>query len=200
MTQPVDDAPADETRLEPSPVQGGDETRIPRKLSYLLVAFAVGLGLDQLTKAWVLASVDVGGALVPVIDGFFYISHARNPGTALGFFQDLPVEIRRIGFSLMAAAAGWVVVLFYRGLAPRDRVNGLALGCIVGGGLGNLFDRLVRGEVIDFLHFDLLGPWSFPDFNFADVFIMMGVGILMIELLVSEGAARADVIDSGDAH
>lgn len=173
---------------------------VPRKLAYLIVALVVSFGVDQATKAWVASSVDVAAAGVPVVDGFFYITHMRNSGTALGFFQDLPVEIRRIGFSLLAVAAGWVVVVFYRGLAPSDRVNGLAVGCLVGGGLGNLVDRLTRGEVIDFLHFRLFGPWSFPDFNFADVFIIVGVAMLLIELLVSEGAVRAEIIDAHEEH
>ena len=51
---------------------------------------------------------------------------------------------------------------------------------VLGGGLGNLWDRLVRGEVIDFIHIKLWDPWSFPDFNLADVFIVAGVGLLMI--------------------
>ncbi len=170
----------------------------PPKLIALGAAFVTALGLDQATKLWIAANLPVGGTPRPVIDGFFYLSHMRNAGAAFGFFEDVPVELRRIGFSVVAALAGWVVLLFYRSMAPGDRLNGLALGCIVGGGLGNLIDRLARGEVIDFVRFELWGPWSFPDFNLADVFIMVGVTILMIELLVSEGVARAEVIESGD--
>jgi signal peptidase II len=169
------------------------------KLVVLVSAFAVSFGIDMATKAWVAAQLPIDGPPRTVIDGLFLLSHSRNAGTAFGFFEDWPVELRRVGFSVLAAVAGWVVVLFYRGLAPRDRVHGLALGLIVGGGLGNLVDRLGRGEVIDFLRFELWGPWSFPDFNFADVFIMMGIGILMTELLVSEGAARAEVIEERSA-
>lgn len=185
----MSDVPAPEqTAPAPSPEP-------PRKAVALGLALAGSLGVDLATKGWIAAALPVDTPPLPVIDGFFYLSHVRNAGTAFGFFEDSPLELRRVGFSLLAAVAGWVVVLFYRGLAPRDRLNGLALGLIVGGGLGNLIDRLGRGEVIDFLRFELWGPWSFPDFNFADVFIMMGVGILMTELLVSEGAARAEVID-----
>ena len=92
-------------------------------------------------------------------------------------------------------------VLDHRHLRASTRLNGVALGLVLGGGMGNLWDRMVRGEVIDFLHFKLWGPWSFPDFNLADVFIVSGVGLLMIELLVSEGLARAEAIaprTSGD--
>jgi len=198
MTEPMLDEDGERTQGsddEPGEDDAAPSRRMPTKLVALMLAFAGSFGVDFATKAWIASSLPVLGPPRPVIDGFFYLSHMRNAGTALGFFEDWPVELRRVGFSILAAIAGWVVVLFYRGLAPRDRLNGLALGFIVGGGLGNLVDRLGRGEVIDFLHFEIMGPWSFPDFNFADVFIMLGVAILMIELLVSEGAARAEVIE-----
>jgi signal peptidase II len=160
----------------------------------LLAAFMVAFPADWLSKRWISSELAIDGSVRPVLDGFFYLSHVRNPGAALGLFADWPVELRRVGFASVAALAAWVVMLFYRGLAPGDRLNGVALGLVLGGGLGNLWDRLVRGEVIDFIHFKLWGPWSFPDFNLADVFILAGVGLLMIELLVSEGIARAEVI------
>lgn len=165
--------------------------------------FVLAFSADWLSKLWVSSALELEGDLVPVIDGFFFISHVRNPGAAFGLFAEWPLELRRIGFATIAAVAAWVVVVFYRGLAPGDRFNALALGLVLGGGLGNLWDRLVRGEVIDFLHCKLWGPWSFPDFNLADVFIVSGVGLLMIELLVSEGLARAAAIGDtpgGDAH
>jgi signal peptidase II len=171
-------------------------SRLAPKLVALSLTFVGAFSIDQATKAWVASSLPFEAAPKPVIDGFFYLSHMRNAGTAFGYFEDVPVEVRRIGFSIVAALAAWVVVLFYRNLAPGDRLNGVALGCIVGGGLGNLVDRLGRGEVIDFMRFEVLGPWSFPDFNFADIFIMTGVVMLMIELLVSESVARAEVIDA----
>ena len=160
----------------------------------LLAAFLVAFPADWLSKQWISSELAIDGTLRPMLDGFFYLSHVRNPGAALGLFADWPVELRRVGFASVAALATWVVVLFYRGLAPGDRLNGVALGLVLGGGLGNLWDRLVRGEVIDFIHIKLWDPWSFPDFNLADVFIVAGVGLLMIELLVSEGLARAEAI------
>jgi len=61
----------------------------------------------------------------------------------------------------------------------------------MGGALGNLIDRLTRGEVIDFLHFRLWGNRSWPDFNLADSFLVVGVAALMLELLASEAESRA---------
>ena len=69
------------------------------------------------------------------------------------------------------------------------------LGLILGGAVGNLVDRIFRQEVIDFLHFRLWRGYSWPDFNVADSAIVVGVGLLILDLLASEGEQRAS---SGD--
>ncbi len=70
------------------------------------------------------------------------------------------------------------------------------LGLILGGAIGNLIDRIARGEVVDFLHFRLWNGYSWPDFNFADSFIVVGVGFLVLELLASEGETRTESVSS----
>lgn len=174
----------------------GDESErraVSPKLKTLLVAVVSVLVLDQSTKAWVASRITPGSMVdaIPVIDGFFYITHARNPGAAFGLLLDWPWEWRLAVFIGVAVLAFTVIVSFYRGLAPGERFNALALGLILGGSLGNLTDRLVRGEVIDFLHFRLWGGFAWPDFNVADSCIVVGVTALIIELLATEGASRA---------
>jgi signal peptidase II len=88
-------------------------------------------------------------------------------------------------------------VSFFRKLAPGDRLAALALGLILGGAVGNLIDRVTRGEVVDFLHFRLWGGYAWPDFNFADSAIVVGVAILVLELLASEGESRSRDEPSG---
>ncbi|MBW2382343.1 MAG: signal peptidase II [Deltaproteobacteria bacterium] len=163
------------------------------KLRYLLGAFLLALPADQLTKLWVSANVPVESFAdrITVVDGFFYITHARNPGAAFGLLVDWPWAWRITLFSVVAAIAVFVVLSFFRSLAPGDRFNASALGLIMGGALGNLIDRLTRGEVIDFLHFRLWGNRSWPDFNLADSFLVVGVAALMLELLASEAESRA---------
>lgn len=163
------------------------------KLRALSLAVLVALPIDQLSKAWVAAHVPLGATAerIPLVEGLFYIGHVRNAGAAFGLLQDWPSAWRLAVFVVVAAIAVVVIVAFYRALAPRDRVDAAALGCILGGALGNLFDRFVHGEVIDFLHVRLWGDGAWPDFNLADVFIVVGVTTLILELLASEGAARA---------
>ena len=126
------------------------------------------------------------------MEGLFYVTNVRNPGAAFGFFAHGSAELR-LGFfvaiSLLAAA---IILGFFRRLAPGDRTSALALGLILGGASGNLVDRVARGEVIDFLHFRVWGGRSWPDFNLADSFIVVGVMILVVELLASEAESRAN--------
>lgn len=160
----------------------------------------VALGLDQATKAAVLANLAFGDRR-EVIEGFFYITHVRNPGAAFSMFATAPENVRLfffVGISLLALA---IIFSFFRQLAPGERFPAFALGSILGGAAGNLVDRVLRGgEVVDFLHFRLWRGYSWPDFNLADTFIVVGVGLLILELLVSEGEDRSGDADSEDAR
>ncbi len=169
------------------------------KLKAALGAFATALPSDQITKYFVNEHLTYSDR-VTVIDGLFYLTHVRNTGAAFGRFADAPQMTRLLLFVGIAIVAMGIILSFYRKLAPGDWFSALALGLILGGAVGNLIDRVRFGEVIDFLHFRLWGGFSWPDFNLADCFIVMGVAALMLELLASEGAVRAsaDSLD-GDA-
>jgi signal peptidase II len=160
------------------------------KLRIALLAFTASLSLDVLTK-YLVARHLVFSDKIEVVEGFFYLTHVRNPGAAFGLFATAPATWRLsffIGISLLALG---IVVSFFRKLAPGDRLSSLALGFIAGGALGNLIDRIFRHEVVDFLHFKLWQGYSWPDFNLADTFIVVGVGLLVLELLATEGESRA---------
>ena len=155
-----------------------------------LIVFTVCLVLDQFTK-WLVASNLSYADKIPVIEGFFYLTHVRNPGAAFSLFADGDPQVRMYFFVSVTCVAVMIIASFFRQLAPGDRLSALALGSILGGAIGNLIDRLVHKEVIDFLHFKLWSSYSWPDFNLADSFIVVGVGILILEMLASEGESRA---------
>jgi signal peptidase II len=150
------------------------------KLRTVLAILAVVVPLDQLTKWWVSENVSPYEPIA-VIDGFFRITHARNPGGALGMFQDVPVYV----FIVLTLVALWLVLSFYRRIPPGDLLSATALGLILSGALGNLIDRVRQGEVVDFLQFDL-GLFVFPDFNVADSAIVIGVALLLIDVVALE--------------
>ena len=163
---------------------------MPPKFKTFSVAFVVALALDQATKIWISESLSYSDR-IGVIDGFFYLTHVRNPGAAFGMFTSVASEIRLPVFIGVAILAIGIIFSFYRQLAPGDRFTALTLGLILGGAVGNLLDRIFRGEVVDFLHFRLWTGYSWPDFNLADSFIVVGVVLLLLQLLATEGENRA---------
>ena len=167
------------------------------KLRIGLSTFLITLALDLGSKFLVEANLHFGEQ-IEVIEGFFYLTHVRNPGAAFGLFRDAPAEWRVFFFVGISLIALGIIVSFFRKLAPGDRLPALALGMIGGGAVGNLIDRVFRQEVVDFLHFRLWAGYSWPDFNLADSFIVVGVALLVLELLATEGESRAPTeSDSG---
>jgi signal peptidase II len=162
------------------------------KLKVFLGAWVPSLALDQVSKAWVSSSISYADQIT-VIDGFFYLTYVRNPGAAFSLFAESPEAFRKFFFVGVALVAIVLIFSFYRQLAPGDRLSALALGLVLGGASGNLIDRVFRSfEVVDFLRFELWRGYSWPDFNFADSFIVVGVLLLVLELLAAESESRAD--------
>jgi len=157
-------------------------------------AFLIVLVLDLATKIAIDANLSYADK-IPVIPGFFYLTHVRNTGAAFGLFSDAPQVYRMVFFISVSLIAVGIVIAFYRKLSPRDRLAALSLGLILGGAVGNLIDRIFRQEVVDFLHFRLWRGYSWPDFNVADSAIVVGVGLLVLELLASEGEQRVSAND-----
>jgi signal peptidase II len=157
-------------------------------------AFLIVLVLDLATKIAIDMHLSYADR-IPVIPGFFYLTHVRNTGAAFGLFSDAPQVYRLSFFISVSLVAVGIIVSFFRKLSPGDRLAALALGLILGGAVGNLIDRIFRQEVVDFLHFRLWRGYSWPDFNVADSAIVVGVGLLVLELLASEGERRSSAGD-----
>jgi signal peptidase II len=168
------------------------------KLRVGLAAFLISLPIDVISKILVDQNLSYADR-IPVIEGFFYLTHVRNTGAAFGLFADGPVTIRLTFFISISIVAIGIIFSFFRKLAPGERLPALALGLILGGAIGNLIDRIFRHEVVDFLQFRLWRGYTWPDFNFADSFIVVGVGILVLELLASEGESRASDGTQGES-
>jgi signal peptidase II len=165
---------------------------------------ALSLAADRLSKSWVESELALGEDR-SVIDGLLYLTHVRNPGAAFGLFADAGAELKAIVFGAAAALALAVVLMHLASLAPGDRRVAAALGLVAGGALGNLVDRLPQlgsGEVIDLLHFDLWGGYNWPDFNLADVAIVLGVAGLVVDMIARESASRAgrDTVDVDESR
>ena len=155
---------------------------------FFLIAVCV-IVMDRLTK-WAVATYIPLHESLTVIPGCFHISHVENRGAAFGLFADsnFPWKITAlIGFSLIALAI--VTVLLWKNSHTINTTT-IGLSLILGGAAGNLWDRVVDGRVVDFLHF-YLGSYSWPDFNVADSAIVIGAILLVSEILFAKSSGEA---------
>ncbi len=163
---------------------------------YLFLASNVLIILDQYTKMWVTTHIPQGHFIM-VIDNLFALTHIRNPGVAFGLFAEGPSVLKTylfVGFSIIAIIA--IMIVFHK--TPRENKTVLiALILIFSGAIGNLIDRVLYHEVIDFLDI-FYNHYHWPAFNVADSCITFGVGLMFIDLIRSGGqVSQAD--DSPDS-
>ena len=137
---------------------------LSRNLKFFIPTFLVTLVIDQITKIEIVDRFSYGERLV-VIPGFFNLTHVRNPGGAFSFLATLSPEIRQTFFLGTGALAIVLLLVFLRRLEPGEWLAATAIGGVLGGAIGNLTDRIVYGEVIDFLDFRLIGGYIWPTFN-----------------------------------
>jgi signal peptidase II len=148
------------------------------KTRLFTISLLIALTLDQLSKQWIIRHFYYGET-EPVIAGWLDLTHVRNPGGAFSFFANGEPDVRLtffIGTSLLAIA---MLVFFFLKLPPEDRITGASLGAVLGGALGNLIDRMVYGEVIDWIDVHLTATYTWPTFNVADACIVVGVIVLL---------------------
>ena len=144
----------------------------------ILLIAALILALDQATKNLVLQSLGPKENWI-VIDGFFRLVNWGNTGAAWSFFHDRNEVLKWV------SAAALLGLMFWRRHFHIENLLGqISLGLICGGIAGNLVDRIVRHQVVDFLRFYLLTRGGmeigFPAFNVADSAICVGVGLLIL--------------------
>lgn len=139
--------------------------------NFLIIALAIVI-VDQLAKMAVVSALPLNAG-IEVIPGFFDLVYFRNPGAAFGIFNEGGAlrKVFLIGTSVIALAV--IGVLFRQ---SKEKLTSFALSLIAGGAVGNLIDRIMEGEVIDFLYFHI-GQYYWPAFNIADSAITIGVGL-----------------------
>lgn len=156
------------------------------KLAYLAVSGGVFM-IDQVTKAWAVRRLRFGDD-ISVIPGFLNFAYAQNTGVAFSML-DNHGDAGRWGLSIVALVAG-VLVMYFFWRTPRsdDRILG-ALALLLAGIAGNVTDRLRLGFVVDFIDVQF-GSWHYPTFNIADMAIVTGAGLMIIDMFLSKRKPR----------
>ena len=163
------------TETDSQPGSGGPTSLFRDKI---LIGTVIGaFVLDQVSKRIITSWLDLGESWPS--EGFFRITYGTNSGTAFGLFPNhttllIFVSLVAIGF----------LVYFYRAHAMPSLLLRFAIGLQLGGAFGNLIDRVLNGEVVDFID---VGPW--PIFNLADSSIVVGIFILMAVFVLTKDSA-----------
>ena len=147
----------------------------------LLIAVAV-IALDRWSKMWIVAHIATGHAIV-VIPKVFRLTHVLNTGAAFSMFEgaNSPLLVRNLLIGFSVAAVMVVLALLWR-LGRTVTLTSVALALILGGAIGNLYDRWVFKFVVDFLEVHIW-RYHWPDFNVADSAIVVGACLLLLEML-----------------
>jgi signal peptidase II len=158
-------------------------SKVIGRLPYLVLVAAI-LALDRWTKLLIQSRLGLDDS-ISVIDGFFNITYVRNTGVAFGIFSSVSSPVKSIVLSAFAALAAVLVIGYSLRTPLQNRLLHTALSLILGGALGNLYDRIAYGYVVDFLEF-YVGRYHWPSFNVADSAITIGVVLLAIEIIRNE--------------
>jgi signal peptidase II len=170
--------------------------------SFLAVVSVVSLAADVVTKLWAEKRLEGYPGYVNVLDNHLMFVLAKNKGGAWGLLQGQSENVRRPFFLLVSVAAIAFIVTLYRRLQPKQHALKWGLPLVLGGALGNVFDRIRYGHVIDFI--DYRAEWiksmnelvqkkypahivtdHWPTFNVADVAICVGVGLMAVDMLTA---------------
>ena len=155
------------------------------KWQFVCGSLAAIIFLDQLTKIVVDRTMALYQS-IPIVDGLFNLTYVRNPGAAFGIFAGSAENLRRPFLILVSILASGFIVTLLRRLDSRERGLITALTFILSGAIGNLIDRVIHGEVIDFLDV-YWRNYHWPAFNVADSFITIGVAIALFGLYKHKG-------------
>ena len=166
-----------------------------KRAQAIAVVAAVVLA-DQLTKLWIVATYPLGTG-ADKITGLFRIVHTRNRGIAFGMFGSAGPAMQSVLLAAVAAIAAFVAWQLTR--TGKDGLVTLGLSLVLGGAIGNIIDRIARGEVVDFLLFFISvrgQEHSWPAFNIADSAISVGAGcVILAEILAQRRSKRASGTD-----
>jgi len=164
------------------------QANLRTRFSYLILVLLI-LVSDRVSKSAIVPRFELGQPF-PVIDGLFNITYVQNTGVAFGILSAFSSPVKILFLSLVAAIAAVVVIVYSLRNDPHNKLLQGALALVLAGALGNLYDRVRYGYVIDFLEFHARG-YYWPSFNIADTSISIGVMLLVWEMFRNEAPDRA---------
>ena len=161
-----------------------------KRILLILVIVIVNIGCDQITKSMVRKNI-VRNQRIELVTNHMTLTNVENSGAFLGAGSTLPPIAKTVFFLIIPSLL--MIWLLYLAFSRKgnDKIGLIGLSFIIGGGMGNIFDRFVYGSVTDFLHIGF-GMFRTGIFNMADVSVMFGVGIIFIHQFMNRKKLNGD--------
>ena len=141
----------------------------------IIILSIIFIIIDQVSKLIVINTLSKTKS-VEVIKSFFYLTYTNINGAAFSILTG-----KRVILIIVTLIVIGILIYYIRKTKVKENINKIALSLVIGGSIGNLIDRIVRGAVVDFLDFKIFG-YNYPIFNLADTFIVLGVFLLLISM------------------
>jgi len=146
---------------------------------FIIILIAINIAIDQISKVWVRANFDYA-EIKSIIGDKFIMQYVENKGAFLGMGSDMNDTLKLIFLLILPIVVLGYVVYYIIKTKELDRLSLIAFCCIIGGGIANVFDRIVYGQVTDFFFINLGGIFKTGIFNFADLSVTTGMIMLLL--------------------
>lgn len=137
--------------------------------------------LDQVTKFMAVKHLKTSAPYI-ILDNFFQFNYVENYGAAFGILQNKKIFFIIMTMAVIIGISFFIIKNYYQ----MNIVLRIGLSMLLGGAIGNFIDRIRLGYVVDFISFRLINRYDFPVFNIADIFIVVGTGLILILVLLDK--------------
>ena len=145
---------------------------------FIIVLIVFNIAIDQISKVLIRTNFKYG-EIKSLIGDKFIMQYVENKGAFLGMGSDMNDSLKMIFLLILPALVLGYVIYYIIKTKELDRLSLIAFCCIVGGGMANVFDRIVYGQVTDFFFINLGGVFKTGIFNVADLSVTTGMIILL---------------------
>jgi signal peptidase II len=165
--------------------------KLSKRSIFIAVLVIANIAIDQISKFWVRANVEVRSE-TEIIGQKFILSNVENTGAFLGFGSDLNPTIKIILLLILPILVLGMVLRHVLIDKTIDQFSLIGYCCVIGGGIANVFDRVVYGSVTDFWHIDLGGVFKTGIFNIADISVTTGLIMIILASLFHRKKDKAE--------
>jgi signal peptidase II len=154
------------------------------RIAFILMILVANIGCDQISKNIARQKIEKNEQ-INVIDNYVTLTKVENTGAFLSFGNEFPIQIKNILLIFLPLIVIVFVIRFLLTKSKLSKLTIIGLCSIIGGGIGNIYDRIIYGSVTDFLHINFV-IFQTGIFNMGDVSIMFGMFLLLIDFIIKE--------------